>query len=73
METSLGAAIAMTPLILDLRPVIRLTHEQFEQIAIANRDLRLELTADGELILMPPTGGNTGRRNSDLTYQVPNG
>ena len=60
----------MTPLILDLRPVIRLTHEQFEQIAIANRDLRLELTADGELILMPPTGGNTGRRNSDLTYQV---
>ncbi|NJL48663.1 MAG: Uma2 family endonuclease [Leptolyngbyaceae cyanobacterium SM2_5_2] len=60
----------MTALTLDLRPVIRLTHEQFEQIALANRDLRLELTADGELILMPPTGGNTGRRNSDLTYQV---
>ena len=60
----------MTQLILDLRPVIRLTHEQFEQLAIANRDLRLELTAAGELILMPPTGGNTGRRNSDLTYQA---
>jgi Uma2 family endonuclease len=60
----------MTQLILDLRPVIQLTHEQFEQLAIANRDLRLELTAAGELILMPPTGGNTGRRNSDLTYQA---
>jgi Uma2 family endonuclease len=70
MSTSSEAAIAMTQLILDLRPVVRLTHEQFEQLAIANRDLRLELTANGELILMPPTGGNTGRRNSDLTYQA---
>lgn len=60
----------MTALTLDLSSVIRLTHEQFEQLALANRDLRLELTAAGELVLMPPTGGNTGRRNSDLTYQV---
>ncbi len=60
----------MTALTLDLRPVIRLTHQQFEQIALANQDLRLELTAAGELVLMPPTGGNTGRRNSDLTYQL---
>ncbi|WP_414584652.1 Uma2 family endonuclease [Scytonema sp. PCC 10023] len=60
----------MNPLILDLRPVIRLTHEQFEQIALANPDLRIELSADGELSIMPPTGGNTGRRNADLTYQL---
>ena len=51
----------MNPLTLDLRPVLRLTHREFEKIAVANRDLRLELTADGELIVMPPTGGNTGR------------
>lgn len=60
----------MTALTLDLRPVIRLSHEQFEQIALANPDLRLELTAAGELVLMPPTGGNTGRRNSDLTTEI---
>jgi len=60
----------MTALTLDLSSVIRLTHEQFEQLALANRDLRLELTATGELVLMPPTGGTTGRRNSDLTYQI---
>ncbi|MBW4631279.1 MAG: Uma2 family endonuclease [Iphinoe sp. HA4291-MV1] len=60
----------MNPLMLDLRPIIKLTHDQFEQIAAANRDLRLELTAHGELIIMPPTGGNTGRRNADLTYQL---
>jgi Uma2 family endonuclease len=60
----------MTPLTLDLRSVIRLTHEQFEQIARDNPDVRVELTAHGELELMPPTGGNTGRRNSKLTYQL---
>lgn len=60
----------MTALTLDLSSVIRLTHEQFEQLALANRELRLELTAAGELVLMPPTGGNAGRRNSDLTTDV---
>ena len=60
----------MTPLTLDLRPVIHLTHEQFEKIALANPDVRVELTAEGALELMPPTGGNTGRRNSDLTVDI---
>jgi Uma2 family endonuclease len=64
------ANATMNPLTLDLRPVIRLTHEQFEQIALANPDLRIELSADGELSIMPPTGGNTGRRNADLTTDL---
>jgi Uma2 family endonuclease len=64
------ANATMNPLTLDLRPVIRLTHEQFEQIALANADLRIELSADGELSIMPPTGGNTGRRNADLTTDL---
>ena len=34
----------------------KVTHEQFQQIAAVNRDLRLERTATGELIVMPPTG-----------------
>jgi Uma2 family endonuclease len=45
---------------------LKITPEQFNQIAIANRDLRLEQTVTGELIIMPPTGGNTGKRNSTL-------
>lgn len=49
---------------------IRFTPEQFEAICAANPDLRLELTAAGELIEMPPTGGETGRRNSSLTAQL---
>lgn len=46
---------------------LKVTPEQFAQLAIANRDLRLEQTATGELIVMPPTGGNTGKRNARFT------
>jgi Uma2 family endonuclease len=60
----------MTALILDLHPAIELTDEQFEQICRANRDLRLERTAKGELIVMPPTGGETGNRNIKLSTRV---
>lgn len=49
---------------------LKFTSETYELLAHANRDLRMELTADGELIIMPPTGGISGRRNADLIYQV---
>ena len=39
-------------------------------MAAANRDVRLERMATGELIIMPPTGGQTGKRNSDLQGQL---
>ncbi|MGC1394981.1 MAG: Uma2 family endonuclease, partial [Coleofasciculaceae cyanobacterium] len=44
--------------------------EQFFQLCINNRDLRLEQTAEGELIIMPPTGWKSGNRNSKLTARV---
>ena len=47
------------------------SQEQFELLATANRDLRLERSPNGELIIMPPTGGTTGKRNAKLiTYFV---
>lgn len=48
----------------------KVTHEQFQQIAAVNRDLRLERNATGELIVMPPTGSDTGKRNLDIEGQV---
>ena len=55
--------------------LITLTHrsvtpEQFEQLCVDYRDLRLELTSTGELIVMTGTGPQTGRRNSNLTRQL---
>jgi len=46
------------------------THEQLVQLAIANRDFQLERTATGELIVMPPTGSETGNRNLDIEGQL---
>lgn len=46
------------------------TPEQFEALCVANRDLRLECTAAGELIVNPPTGGESGARNLSLSGQL---
>lgn len=62
----------MSALILNLHPAIELTDEQFFQLCQNNRDLRLERTAEGELIIMPPTGWGSGNRNSRLTQRLGN-
>lgn len=49
---------------------LQVTHEQFEALAAANGDLRLERTTAGELIVNPPTGWETGERNRSLTGQL---
>jgi Uma2 family endonuclease len=60
-------------LLLDVHhTVLRTTPEQFEQLCLQNLDLRLELTKDGELIVMAPAGSETSERNADLTSQVYN-
>ena len=49
---------------------LSVTPEQFDLLCIDNPDLRLELTRNHELIVMAPTGGESGERNSDLLIQV---
>jgi Uma2 family endonuclease len=53
-----------------LRLKIDLTDEQFFQLCQKNRDLRFERTAKGELLIMSPTGGETGNRNFDIAVQL---
>ncbi|MDJ0713798.1 MAG: Uma2 family endonuclease [Prochloraceae cyanobacterium] len=50
----------------------RVTPEQFEQLAHAEQLARMELTKDGELIVMSPTGGTAGKKNRRLTQQLGN-
>lgn len=50
--------------------VLTVTPEHFDQLCLDNPDLQLELTKDGELIVMPPTGGESGRRNLELAVEV---
>ncbi|TVQ51593.1 MAG: Uma2 family endonuclease [Spirulina sp. DLM2.Bin59] len=58
------------PLLLQLpeQLALHVTPAQFAALAAANRALCLERTATGELIVNPPTGGNTGYRNSKINY-----
>ena len=60
------------PLLLQLPGGIALqvTREQFVALAAANRDLRLERTASGHLIVSPPTGSESGRRNLSISGQL---
>lgn len=60
----------MTAIILNLKPTIELTDAQFESICSTNRDLRFERSATGELIIMPPTGGDTGNKNWSICGQL---
>ncbi|MDC0833878.1 hypothetical protein AY599_04990 [Leptolyngbya valderiana BDU 20041] len=62
--TQLKTLFVELPRSLDLQ----VTPEQFEALAALNRDLKLERTADGILIVNPPTGGETGYRNSKISY-----
>nr|WP_088894498.1 Uma2 family endonuclease [Leptolyngbya ohadii] len=60
----------MTALTLKLDRIIRLTDEQFYQLCQDNPELKLERTATGELVIMSPTGGETGKQNSDLIIEL---
>jgi len=55
---------------LQVPPRVRLDDDLFFAICQANRDCRIERTATGDLQIMPPTGGVTGKRNCDLIVDV---
>ncbi|MEH2135572.1 Uma2 family endonuclease [Nostoc sp.] len=56
----------MNTVVLNLEPIAHLSDEQFYQLCIANRDLSLEMNACGELIIMPPVGGESGNKEAGL-------
>jgi Uma2 family endonuclease len=59
------------PVALDINS-FGMSDERFYQLCQDNEDLRLELTAVGELIIMAPTGGATGSRNSKINARLTN-
>ena len=63
-------ALGSPPLIVHLRPVIELSDERLFEFCKINRDLRIERTAQGDLVILPPTGAETGNRNAELTMQL---
>jgi Uma2 family endonuclease len=69
--TSFTRANNTQPVLLNVsNTILHVTPEEFDSLCINNPDLRLELTKDQKLIVMPPTGGESGEKNSELTFQV---
>lgn len=58
------------PVVLHTHPVIEMDEEQFFEFCQLNQDWRIERTAEGDLEIMPPTGGETSNRNLTLTVQL---
>jgi Uma2 family endonuclease len=65
------APVETQPLLLDVsNTTLHVTPEQFDKLCSDNPDLRLELTATGELIVMPPAFPISGEQNLNLGSQV---
>ncbi len=60
----------MPPLVLRLAPAVKLTEKQFFAVCHLNSDLRLERTREGDIVVMPPAGGETSTRNGELTWSL---
>ena len=53
-----------------IRPVAGLTEDMFFDLCQANAQLLMERDKDGNIIVMAPTGSDTGFYNSDINGQI---
>lgn len=58
------------PVVLRLRPAINLTDDQLYELCQLNGELQIEYTAQGELVIMPPTGLESSDQESELIWQL---
>lgn len=58
------------PSVFHLPPSVRISRTQLWDVCRANPDWRIELSAEGDLLIMPPTGARTGARNQELSFQL---
>ena len=72
MTQTLVRAAEVEPFVIKFRPLTDMTDEQFAEFCALNDVLRIERSAEGEIILMPPTHGTTGNRNADITIDLGN-
>jgi Uma2 family endonuclease len=55
---------------LQMLPAVPMTQDQFFEFCQQNRKIRMERTAQGELIIMPPSGGESGAQNLSVGAQL---
>src|SRR5262245_36314984 len=69
MATSSISTI-VAPVVLHFGPVLRgMSDQEFYEFCRLNPELRIERTEEGDIVIMPPTGGETGSRNFSIVGQ----
>lgn len=69
MQLVLDDVEALAPVVLHPGPM---TDDEFFDFCMRYREYRVECSEDGEIIIMPPAGFETGFRNNDLSRQLGN-
>lgn len=59
-----------TPLTVNFPAIVKMTQTQFYEFCQANQELRIERTAQGEVLIMPPAFSDTGNRNFNIAAQL---
>ena len=49
---------------------MKFTDDEFWEFCRQNDGMRIEMTKEGDVIIMPPTGSETGERNAEITMQL---
>ncbi len=49
---------------------MKFTDDEFWEFCRQNDEMRIEMTKEGDVIIMPPTGSETGDRNAEITMQL---
>jgi len=60
----------MQAITINFGSLLKLSSEQFLQLCSLNRDIRMERNAQGEIIVMPPPGAESGRCNANIIYHL---
>jgi len=68
--TTLVIQTESVPLTVNLPTKVEMTTAEFYEFCQANPDLRIERSANGEVIITPPAFSDTGNRNFNLALQI---
>jgi Uma2 family endonuclease len=69
-ETASAGESTFAPLCLKMAPAVPMSQDQFFDFCQQNRKLRIERTAQGELLIMPPAGGESSQQNLAIGAQL---
>ncbi len=71
--TTVFESVETAPLVVRMPPsVVEMNDDQFFYFCQVNKELRIERTAEGDILIMAPEGSGSGQRDAETTVQLGN-